>query len=110
MTPLNFGLAFAKNFLFRHFWLISSDTHRWTEKIELRYCRGYGTVNNMSTTITKKQIVTNARRKITAVLDTYRLSWEDVVPDLDEALWNRAAPTARRVRRELFKKSYPSLY
>lgn len=64
----------------------------------------------MTTTITKKETVTKVRREITAVLNKYRLGWEDIFPDMDEALWKKTAPAARRLRRELFKKSYPSLY
>ena len=54
--------------------------------------------------------LTKARREIETVLSRYRLDWEDIAPDADEAIWRKFASAARRVRRELFRERYPSLY
>lgn len=53
-----------------------------------------------------------AREEIRGVLRRYRLRWEDVVGnvDMDEAIWMRLQPTAKQVRKNIFRTSYPTLY
>ena len=65
--------------------------------------------NHMPDTIIIEKPITQARREITSVLRRYRLGWEEVAPDRDDLIWKKIKPLARRVRKELFRKSYPSL-
>ena len=53
--------------------------------------------------------IIQARREITSVLRRYRLGWEEVVPDRDTLVWKKIKPLAKKVRKELFRNSYPSL-
>jgi len=64
-------------------------------------------MSNASSTIEKPII--QARREITSVLRRYRLEWEEVVPDRDDLIWKKIKPLAKKVRKELFRKTYPSL-
>ncbi|MEK7621700.1 MAG: hypothetical protein AAB415_00820 [Patescibacteria group bacterium] len=61
----------------------------------------------MLTTIEKP--ILQARREIATVLRRYRLGWEEVAPDRDYLIWKKLKPLAKRVRKELFRQSYPSL-
>ncbi len=53
--------------------------------------------------------IEQAKNEIKAVLRRYRLSWEDVAPDRDAEIWRELRPVAKKVREELFRKTYPSL-
>jgi hypothetical protein len=53
--------------------------------------------------------ITQARREIATVLRRYRLGWEEVAPDQDILIWKKVKPLAKKIRKELFRKSYPSL-
>jgi len=53
--------------------------------------------------------VEKARREVEAVLRRYRVRWEEVAPDRDEEIWKSVRPAAKRIRKDLFRKSYPSL-
>ncbi len=61
----------------------------------------------MFTTIEKP--ILQARREIATVLRRYQLQWEEVAPDRDDLIWKKIKPLAKKVRKELFRKSYPSL-
>ena len=50
-----------------------------------------------------------AKNEIKAVLKRYRLSWDEVAPDRDEQIWKELRPTVKKIRKELFRKAYPSL-
>jgi len=50
-----------------------------------------------------------ARTQIEKILRIYSLGWSDVAPDVDDAIWQKTAPTAWRIRRALFAAQYPRL-
>lgn len=54
--------------------------------------------------------IQTAQKEIKAVLKRYRLNWQDVAPDTDEQIWAKIEPTAKKIRQQLFKKTYPRLY
>lgn len=55
------------------------------------------------------KIIEQAQNEIKAVLKRYRLTWSQVVPDIDEQIWQELRPTAQKIRKQLFKKYYSSL-
>ncbi len=57
----------------------------------------------------KKKTINRAKQEIKEVLRRYRVRWEEVVPDRDESIWEEIKPFAKQVRRELFRKGYPTL-
>mgnify|MGYP001578882595 CR=1 FL=1 len=59
--------------------------------------------------LTIEKPITQARREIALVLRRYRLGWEEVAPDRDSLVWKKVKPLAKKIRKELFRKSYPSL-
>ena len=61
----------------------------------------------MPNTIEKPII--QARREIVSILRRYQLRWEEVAPDRDNLIWKKIKPSAKKVRKELFRQSYPSL-
>ncbi|MEK7208895.1 MAG: hypothetical protein AAB677_01395 [Patescibacteria group bacterium] len=63
----------------------------------------------MPSTIETQKPITQARREIASVLRRYRLEWEEVAPDRDDLVWKKIKPFAKKIRKELFRKSYPSL-
>ena len=56
---------------------------------------------------TVEKPVIRARREIASVLRRYQLAWEEVAPDRDDLIWEKIKPLAKKVRKELFQKSYP---
>lgn len=63
--------------------------------------------NKAMKTATLKQ---QAKREITDVLRRYRVSWLDVMPDIDEEIWKKLEPAMKNIRRKLFRERYPDLY
>ncbi|MEK7586499.1 MAG: hypothetical protein AAB453_01365 [Patescibacteria group bacterium] len=61
----------------------------------------------MLTTIEKPAV--QARREIATVLRRYRLAWDEVAPDRDNLIWKKVKPLAKKVRKEIFRKTYPTL-
>ncbi len=55
------------------------------------------------------QTIERAKNEIKSVLERYRLTWLEVAPDIDESIWKNLKPTAKKVRQELLRKTYPSL-
>lgn len=53
--------------------------------------------------------IQRAKNEIQAVLKRYSLSWSEIAPDIDREIWQTLRPTARKVRKTLFEKNYPSL-
>jgi len=54
--------------------------------------------------------ILQARKEIKNVLTRYGLSWREIVSDVDEEIWQEVAPEARRIRKDLFREKYPTLY
>lgn len=59
---------------------------------------------------TATNTIQTAQKEIKAVLKRYRLNWQDVAPDIDEQIWAKMAPTAKKIRGQIFRKTYPRLY
>ena len=54
--------------------------------------------------------ILQAKKEIKSVLSRYGLSWREVVSDADEEIWQEVAPEAKRIRKDLFREKYPTLY
>ena len=54
--------------------------------------------------------ILQAKKEIKNVLTRYGLSWREIVSDVDEEIWQEVASEARSIRKELFRKKYPTLY
>lgn len=54
--------------------------------------------------------VETVRERVKKILRQYHLRWEDIAPDRDQLFWANISPQARRARKSLFRKRYPSLY
>lgn len=53
--------------------------------------------------------IERAKSEVKKVLGRYRVSWDDVAPDRDESIWEEVRPIAKKVRRDILLKTYPSL-
>lgn len=53
--------------------------------------------------------IERAKNEVKKVLGRYRVTWDDVAPDRDESIWQEARPVAKKVRKSIFQKTYPSL-
>ena len=54
--------------------------------------------------------ILQAKKEIESVLTRYGLSWREIAPDIDEEIWRKVAPEAKRIRNDIFREKYPTLY
>lgn len=54
--------------------------------------------------------ILQAKKEIESVLTRYGLSWREIVSDADEEVWQEVASEAKRIRKDLFREKYPTLY
>lgn len=63
----------------------------------------------MLTLTTNTRTIERAKSEVKKVLGRYRVSWDDIAPDRDESIWQEIRPIAKKARRDIFQKAYPSL-
>ena len=52
--------------------------------------------------------IERAKNEVKKVLGKYRVSWDDIAPDRDESIWEGIRPLAKKIRKDVFQKTYPS--
>ena len=60
--------------------------------------------------VKQEATIQQAKKEIKNVLTRYGLSWRQIVSDVDQEIWQEIAPEAKRIRKELFREKYPTLY